>query len=292
MVRYKMGAELLCTITTAGESLDSLDGCGTDMARRVEVTNYGRPADDEEWLRPWELLSKGRNKEALLEMSRLYERTSNASNAISYGVVMLVANEYDGAFRFFLDLSRKGTFNSESECVFAGVSRWCVGCEEEAVKLWRKGSVANFAPAGNCTQSALLIWTASIILPHLVSRGLAQSTLESVAGDPRIETWPGTLAQWVAGLIDRDTLESSKQRYVRQVNPKADLHQRTWLIKYYEELLLLAEGKYAIESFSKSMEVLADTTAVEWRDTSSYTLLVRQAEFFIARNAGRQRTSV
>jgi len=257
------------------------------MVHRVEVTEYGDRPDDTAW-RSWAALLEGDTERALKEMNDIYQREVCDSTMISYGAIMLNANAYGAAYDHFFKVIKMSPCVGESEYSFAGVAQWCLGNVGGAIKIWKEGMDAPYAPGGICIQTPMLLLAASILKPGSIARGEAESALAAKANNPKSDRWPYTLAHFLLGGINAECLEASKHGHIGRRNVEGNLRHRTWMIEFYKNLSSIGRNGYCIEDFRELMKAMTNLTTEDWKEPENFAILARQAEYFIARHAARQ----
>jgi hypothetical protein len=129
----------------------------------------------------------------------------------------------------------------------------------------------------------MLLLLGSILRPGLLPRKGAEEMLMEKAKNPRLKFWPGTLAQFMTGQIDRAALEASwvghVAKFVRGVRPDAK-----WLTQFYEEILEFGHGGLSLTGVRASLRSMVDLSQPEWSEHLNFVHLLWNPEFFIARH--------
>jgi hypothetical protein len=198
------------------------------------------------------------------------------------GVAYMWLADYGSASDHFQNSRRTSPTRGEGLYGFAGAAEWCLDNYSTAVVLWRAGLGAPYAAEGVCFRSSMLLLLGSILRPGLLPRKEAEETLMEKAKNPRLKFWPGTLAQFMAGQIDRAALEASwvgnVAKFVRGVRPDAK-----WLSQFYEEILEFGRGGLSVTEVRASLGSIVDLSQAEWSEHLNFVHLLWNPEFFIAR---------
>ena len=88
----------------------------------------------------------------------------------------------------------------------AGVAKWCMDANEDAVALWQAGVKSAYADAAGGVRLPILLFVASVLSPESFPRAEAEKLLTARTGGGRI--WPGPLGKYLLGHIDETGLIS------------------------------------------------------------------------------------
>jgi hypothetical protein len=239
---------------------------------------------------PCNFMQHGDAEKALLLSKERHAREHSPSSYVQLGVAFLWIGDYEAATEHFerqIGGKEKPIVRSEGDYLYLGTARWCVADYTSAVKHWQAGIKAPYAVGGVCTHSPLLLILASILRSGLFDRTNAEEMLSKKVNDPRAQYWPGTLAQYVAGLIDKDALEASWvgniSRYDQGVLP-----DRKWLTAFYKALLELGRGAMSESDFRQFLQTAVEPSQFEsWKPLEFFSL-TRHQEFYIARHEARR----
>jgi tetratricopeptide (TPR) repeat protein len=242
--------------------------------------------------RGWELLRGTHTEEALAllknELDR--ERGVGLRSTVGYGAALLWTGQYRSAaenLERVIETNRKtrGPL-SEDHYSLAGAGRWCLGEYPRAVELWRLGTKAPYAVYGVCLATPKLLVLSSILEPIQFAKPEAMELLKKKSMNPGVQGYPGTLAQFIAGLIDHAALdESVEQRTAREVGSL--IRDRKWKVAFYDAVLDLAAGGITRNAFRKRMRSITKPSQFNDLDASEFWWLTRSAEFYIARHEAR-----
>lgn len=232
---------------------------------------------------PWDLLRTGSAEQGLSIIRERYARDASPSHIMELGVAYMWLADYRAASDHFQNSARTSPTPTEDFLGFAGAAEWCLDNYSTAVGLWRAGLNAAYAAEGVCSRSPMLLLLASILRPELLPRREAEEMLVEKAKNPRLKFWPGTLAQFMAGQIDRAALEASwvgnVAKYVRGVMPHAK-----WLTQFYEEILEFGRGGLSLTGVRTSLRFMVDLSHAKWSEHFNFVHLLWNPEFFIARH--------
>lgn len=234
---------------------------------------------------PCDFMQHGDAEKALLLSKERHTLEHSPSSHVQLGVAFLWSGDYEAATEHFvrqIEKTEKPVIRSEGDYLYLGTARWCVADYTSAVKHWQAGIRAPYAIGGVCTHSPLLLMLASILRPGLFDRTKAEEMLSKKANDPRAQYWPGTLAQYVAGLIDNDALEASWEGNISRYD-KGVLPDRKWLTAFYKALLKLGHGGINESDFRQTLLSMVEPSQFQsWRSAEFFNL-TRHQEFYIAR---------
>ena len=238
----------------------------------------------------WDLLRLRQTDEALalLKEESGGHRISRAS--LGYGAALMWAGRYEAAIEHLgsiIEISRTEKIPmmvSELHYTLGGAGRWYLGDLTGAVELWRQGIKAPYATYGVCLKCPLLLLVASILAPKLCDQGEALELLRRNASDPRVRDYPGTLAQFVAGNIGLETLQSSVERKEVRYAHSAN-RDRKWNVDFYRAVLDLEKSLITRPEFKEMMKSLTEFSQFGDLDSTEFWWLTRCAEFHVARAA-------
>ena len=208
-------------------------------------------------------MQRGDPQKALRLSQERDAREHSPSSHIELGVVLLWMGDYASAAQHFRQrIQEEPKMRSEGDYLCLGTAQWCVDEYASSVKCWQDGIKAPYAIGGVCTHAPLMLILASILRPGSFDRTQAEKMLTAKAKDPRAQYWPGTLAQYVTGLIDDAVLETSwignTSRYERGVLP-----DRKWLTAFYKALLQLGRGSMNKSDFRRLLQTIVEPSQFE-----------------------------
>jgi len=219
-----------------------------------------------------------------------YEQKPTPRNSIALGTALMWVGEYVTArehFRSSLEKAKRLRMGSERDYVFLGAAEWCGDNYAAAVECWRAGRTAPYATLGVCIHSPMLLFVASKLRPELpLSTGAILDELREKLADPRTKMWPGTLAQFIAGLTSIEAVQSSWVG-TREQNAKGVFPDCRWVTEFYGELLQLHEGRTTLQRFKQVMVRLAAPVQYATWEEDDFVHLMRFPEFYIARHESR-----
>lgn len=225
---------------------------------------------------PWPLLRSGRFDEGLRLIEQSYPSNPSASFIIGRGVAFLWAGDYQAASVHFMNAVQTYPRTVSTFYSMAGVAKWCQGDAEEAVNLWNSGLDSEFSDPAKL-RLPLLLWSASVIQPHVFLRSRAEEILRSTLDDPRTLIWPGPIAKRVMGHID-----FAQVRIQWTAKNETETTLRRWFAEFYEGLMSFAGGDVA--GYNDVMRKSADTARPEWSGEKPFLGLLWHEEFYIARH--------
>ena len=232
----------------------------------------------------WQLVRYGNAEEGLELMREAHRRDPSASHVMRLGAGYLWASNYKAAEKHFQDAIRTHSFTISSFYEMEGAASWCADDPDRAVRVWQEGLGSQFADAGVAIILPLLLFVASVLRPNVFSRKKAEQILKKQLENPRAESWPGPLADFVLGRIDEEILE---QRCVHK-RERTTLHRR-WQAQFYEDVIEFARGNLEQTLFRGLMQRTADTSRPEWAEEGNFLTLLWSPEFFIARHEASRR---
>jgi tetratricopeptide (TPR) repeat protein len=229
-------------------------------------------------------MQRGNGQKALALSQERHSREHSPSSHLELGVALLWMDDYASAAQHFAQrIQEEPKMRSEGDYLYLGTAQWCVGEYAAAAKTWQAGIKAPYAIGGVCTHSPLMLIVASILSPGLFDRAQAEEMLATKVRDPRAAYWPGTLAQYVAGLIEDAALEASWvgniSRYEQGVLP-----DRKWLTTFYKALLELGRDGANKVDFRQFLQTMVEPSQFEPWSTMEFYELTRHQEFYIARH--------
>jgi tetratricopeptide (TPR) repeat protein len=253
------------------------------IARHVasEQFNYSISATPTDG-NPWELVRHGDIASGIRMMEEGYKQDPSPSRTRQLGTAYLWAHEYEAALKHFQHAIKTEHSPGEDLYGFAGSALWCLRKYSLAVESWKAGVNAPSATGGVCTRSPMLLLLASILRPGSFSRKRAEDILLRKAENPRVRNWPGTLAQFLAGIIDKARLEASWIGYIGKDVPDV-MPEARWLTSFYESVVELDKGQIDSSHFRRLMSSAVDVSHTQWADQRSFVHLIRYPEYFIAR---------
>lgn len=239
---------------------------------------------------PWRLLQANRGGEAVALLRERYKQKPTPGASIALGTALMWVGEFVTArehFQSSLEKAKRQRMTSEEEYAFLGAAEWCRDNYAAAVECWRAGSTAPYAILGVCIHSPMLLFIASTLRPELpLDASVILDELREKLADPRTKMWPGTLAQYIAGLANIEAVQSSWTG-TREQNAKGVFPDCRWITEFYEELLQLREGRTTLHRFKDAMVSLADPVRYSSWEEDDFVHLMRFPEFYVARHESR-----
>jgi tetratricopeptide (TPR) repeat protein len=232
--------------------------------------------------RPWEHLRKGEPSFALAELKERYLADKKEDSAARYAIALMWAGEYGDAAQYLQEALAKSRAKSEGLFSFAGIAAWCSGNPAEAVRFWKLGLKARYAPKGATTHSAMLLYLASILRPGTLLPKDALELMKKKSEDPKVNDFPGILAKYITGTIDEVEL---CRHWVGIVAPsfRRMRLQAQWLTAFYQRITDLQSGSMSRASFQDSMAQMTGLNLAKWGDIRDFVSLIWSPEFYIAR---------
>jgi tetratricopeptide (TPR) repeat protein len=232
----------------------------------------------------WTRLRGNAAMAAIEDMRREYGRELTASQIMTLGVAYLWVGNYQDAFEHFDCVAqsspRSSVANPRRSAGFfgmAGAAKWCLGQTDEAINQWRAGLGADYADAAGGIRLPMLLFSASIVKPSIISKEEAAPMLEKKTHDPRVSNWPGPLGQFILGQIDQSTLSGS----LVGVHER-DTTMRRWLADFYFGIAELEHGNE--RGFKRAMRQTVESALDESKPERFFTGCLWHEEFFLARN--------
>jgi len=228
---------------------------------------------------PWELLRNGKMRQGVDVLLEKYNEKPSTSHTMSLGVAYLWIEDYESAWTHFQHAIATQRWTSDSYYGMAGTAKWCSNEPEAAMECWKSGLDCDYGDAGGASVgNRLLLFVASVLRKDARAEKEAIALLKAKKDDPRISTWPGPLVHLALGKKNVDFgMEGAKRP-----------HARLAVIRFYEDLLLLRDGKLTSGEFVKEMREIADISQPQWLDQKAFTSLLWNEEFFIARHESRK----
>lgn len=171
---------------------------------------------------------------------------------------------------------------SEDHYSLGGAARWCLGDHTEAVKLWRLGTQAPYATYGVGLECPRLLVLVAILDSELCDRAKALELLKKRASDPRVHGYPGTLAQFVVGVINDEALEVSLDRRGARY-AQCSNRDHKWQAAFYRAVLDLERSVITRATFKQLAESMTEVSQFDDLDSTEFWWLTRCAEFYVAR---------
>jgi len=227
---------------------------------------------------PFEMLRSGRVSEGMNLVLEEHKRNPSVSNTMSLGVAYLWIEDYQAAWNHFQDAIKNQRWTHDSYYEMAGTAKWCLNEPGVAVECWKSGLRCDYGDAAGSVGNQLLLFAASILQHSVISPAESIALLESKVADPRIRSWPGPLVELCLGKTNLD-FGLQKARYA--------VHSRRMMIGFYKTLLEFRDGILGRDELNKPMRELTDASQPEWTELKSFTSLLWNAEFFIARYESR-----
>lgn len=227
---------------------------------------------------PWQLLRHGENEEALRRMREAYAHDQGPSYVMDLGVAYLWLGRYDAAWEHFNGANRKEPKRYDVYYGMAGAAKWCLDERDVAIRQWQVGCDCEYADGAGGVGAPLHLFIASLLAPELFARSDAEKLLTVRADDPRVECWPGPIAEFILRRID----ENGFRRKCAGVNER-DTFMRHWLADFYLGVLELSRGN--VQRFREAARKASLTSADDFdRTKKQYLGKLWHEEFFIARH--------
>jgi len=112
-------------------------------------------------------------------------------------------------------------------------------------------------------------------------RSEAEKLLTKKANHHLIQNWPGPLAEFVLGRIDKESL-----RCKCQGSDDVETNLNHWLADFYLSLLALSNGDDL--TWTELVRKTSDTSRAEWSSHDFFLGCVWNEEFFLARHEARE----
>jgi hypothetical protein len=221
-------------------------------------------------------------------LSRIrHERDDSPSSHLQLGIALLWIGDYISAAQHFQDrIEQRPRMRSENDYMYLGAAQWCVDDTKSAERSWKAAIKAPYAVGGVCARSPLLLILTSILRPGLTDRAKAEHMLLEKGKDPRCGHWPGTLSQWVAGLIDDAGLEASQETHQPHLpmRPAGRPSDRLWLSTFYKRMLELRDNESRSEELARVLKSVSDPSAYALQTSREFYYLTRHPEFYLVRH--------
>ena len=236
---------------------------------------------------PWRLLQLDRGGEAVEILRERYEQRPTPRNSIALGTSLLWVGDYvtaRGHFRSSLEKANRLRMGSERDYAFLGTAEWCLDNCSVALECWQAGKAAPYAVLGVCIESPMLLFIASTLKPELpLNTSAVLDGLKEELSDPRTTMWPGTLAQFIAGLTSIEAVQSSWTGN-REQNARGVFPDCRWKTEFYRELLQVHEGRTTLQRFRQVLANLVDPDRYSSWEEDDFIHLIRFPEFYISRH--------
>jgi hypothetical protein len=231
----------------------------------------------------WQIIRAGATDDGVHQLRAEYLERPDASRAIELGAALLWVRNYQAAWEVFHEARRHERWTNSTYFGMAGVAKWCLNDEGEAIEEWRAGLEAQYSDSAGGVTLPLLLFVASIVNPALFPQGEAKKLLTAKANDRRVVNWPGPIAEFLLGRIDNSGL---RKKCVGMDD--SDTVVRHWRANFYQGVLEYAGGNAT--RFKELMRETAMTSDDDF-DSSNKLFLVKlwHEEFFIARHEAVER---
>lgn len=233
-------------------------------------------------INPWSLLRSGERNQAIEQLQKEFRTKPDASHAMELGVAYLWLKDYDAAWHHFHQVRQTHARSHARFYGMAGVAKWCLGEQTEAIGEWRAGLKSQYADGAGGVTLPLLLFVATIVNSDLFERSEAERLLTLRAEDPRVRNWPGPIAEFVLGRIDEESLQNRCM-----VRDESDSLLRLWLMEFYVGVLALDRGDQA--KFQAMIRRTGTAVDDDFDSLKKHFLAkLWHEEFFIARHAAVQ----
>ena len=234
----------------------------------------------------WELLRRGRSKEAIQVAQRDYSNDPrNPSLAIRLGVGYLWLRDWETAWKHFCDFTDIYPSTTDFAYKFAGTAKWCAGERAAAVIEWKQGIDVDYADMGGGITIPLHLYFAAAVEPDLMSMDEVVELLRSRLQAKPHDGWPGYLAKFLLGEVTCESAVAQSKNDVchlwgeerRQAEESAKLQ-----IGFWWGVKLRTEGDVA--GFLTAMKNYGELSCVDF-DRNRELLIdkLRSSEFYLAR---------
>ena len=227
---------------------------------------------------PWVLLrgTEAEQEEGIRLVRHDYVERATVSRTMELGVALLWVGQYVLAFDHFRNAIKGRGPKIDSYYGMAGVAKWCLGDQREAIAEWVSGLKAGYTDAAGGVQMPLLLFFASVINPNVYDNATVIKLMLPKTADERIHYWPGPIVQLILGQIKGgEFLRQCQGRHER------DLRDNLWHAEFYRSLMRFEPSK--ILDFRESMHKLTDIEQPEWQDEDLLLTRIWKEEFFLAR---------
>ena len=232
-------------------------------------------------------LREGLVDQALTE-ARLEHPKNRAKMTLSIGAIYMWSRKYRSALDVFEEAiksppgERAGGV-ADVDHGMAGTASWCLEQSGLALDHWRRGMNTPYAIAGANTRTALLLYTASILAPELLSRETAEQLLVEKSHEWNFKHWPGPIAAFVLGTISQE--EAMERGSVRNRGTLgATAH---WQLKFYGMMRAAAAGKLDAVNLEKEMRLALGKPVQPCLEGREFFYFLRCEEFYLARHFSR-----
>ena len=236
----------------------------------------------------WDLLRHRQADKALALLREECSGNRSSRASLGYGAALMWTGQYRTATEHFegvIETSRATRcpmMLSEDHYSLGAAARWCLGDYTEAVKLWRLGTQSQYATYGVDLQCPRLLVLASILASELCDRAKALELLKKRASDQRVHDYPGTLAQFIVGIIDNEALEASLERRGTRY-AQCSNRDHKWKAGFYRAVLDLERFIITRAVFKQLAELMTEFSQFDDLDSTEFWWLTRCAEFYVAR---------
>ncbi|HVM62917.1 MAG TPA: hypothetical protein VMV72_18795 [Verrucomicrobiae bacterium] len=227
----------------------------------------------------WALLRAGKAEQerGLNLVRQAYTQKPCGSEIMQLGIALLWLGRYVEAWEHYRGAIREYPRASDGDYGMAGVAKWCLGEQRDAVSEWNLGLRAKYERAGLGVKMPLLLYFASVIRPDLYASDDAKKVMLEKTKNRRIKWFPGPILQWILGQISEDEL---RQRCQGRHEP--DLRNNLWQVEFYRSLMTYEKGEVLL--FRESMSKLSDIHQPEWQSETVLLDRIWCEEFFLARH--------
>ena len=236
---------------------------------------------------PWMLLQQGNLTESLAIFRDRYSSKRGPGRKRGLGEALMWAGDYPAAANHFRDAidrdARHQGYNASNEENFAflGAAEWCLGDYEAAIKAWNLGIKAVYSIGGCRTHCPLLLFLASILMPHLYPEARAQKILLKRLNSRSAKGYPASEARFALGLIDKQALEASWPA-TPPLNISLVGEEAEWTRDFYEVVRKLSAGTTTLEDARSIWRNLSERSRYKSADIEDFYRMVSIPEFFIA----------
>jgi tetratricopeptide (TPR) repeat protein len=244
-----------------------------------------RPSREEE---AWNLLRHRQADDALTLLREECSGNRSSRASLGYGAALMWTGQYRAAAEHFEGVietsraSKSPMMVLEDHYSLGGAGRWCLGDYTQAVKLWRLGTQAPYATYGVGLECPRLLVLVSILASELCDRAKALELLKKRASDPRVHDYPGTLAQFVVGVIDYEALEASLDRRGTRY-AQCSNRDHKWNAAFYRAVLDLKRSTITRAAFEQLAESMTEFPQFDDLDSTEFWWLTRCPDFYVAR---------
>ncbi len=224
---------------------------------------------------PWPLLRSGKVKQGLAISKEWFAQNQSPSHTMELGVAYLFTKKYKDAYAHF----RRGwqSCPAGSRALYfgmAGVAKWCLNDRQMAVAEWRNGLKVDYADGAGGVRNPLLLFTASVMEPSLISREEVQDILRERLQAYRCRETGRAVGKFRSGGGKGRDLPG----LMEGLNP-GDTENRRWQVRFYQGILELACNRRS--RFSQIMKEVSDLNNI---DEDAMLSRLWCEEYFIARH--------